>query len=70
MWSWILVGIQVVWGILYIQWHMRKLRVGLRSKLLIEDNNYNRYDNVVNENYPFMYHSVISPMLNIGLLTP
>lgn len=42
----------------------------VQNKLLVRGNVYSRYDNVVNENYPFMYHSVISPMLNIGILTP
>ncbi len=32
--------------------------------------NFGTYQDVIRDNNPFNYHSVISPMLNIGLLTP
>ena len=33
-------------------------------------NNFGKYEDAVMTNDPFMYHSVISPLLNIGILTP
>jgi deoxyribodipyrimidine photolyase-related protein len=32
-------------------------------------NNFGIYEDAVNNNYPFLFHSVLSPMMNIGLLT-
>lgn len=32
--------------------------------------NFGKYEDAVMLNDPFMYHSIISPMLNVGLLTP
>jgi deoxyribodipyrimidine photolyase-related protein len=32
--------------------------------------NFGEYQDVIRDNNPFNYHSIISPMLNIGLLTP
>jgi deoxyribodipyrimidine photolyase-related protein len=37
----------------------------LKNKL----KNYGSYQDAVNTNFPFMYHSIISPFLNIGLIT-
>ena len=31
--------------------------------------NFGIYEDAVNTNYPFLFHSVLSPMMNIGLLT-
>ena len=31
--------------------------------------NYGKYQDAVNTNHPFVFHSVISPMMNIGLIT-
>lgn len=33
-------------------------------------NNFGKYEDAVMINDPFMYHSVISPLINIGILTP
>jgi len=33
-------------------------------------NNFGLYQDVIQENNPFMYHSIISPMLNNGLIVP
>lgn len=33
-------------------------------------NNFGKYEDAVMSDDPFMYHSVISPLLNIGILTP
>ena len=32
--------------------------------------NFGKYEDAVMQNDPFMYHSVISPMLNVGILSP
>ena len=31
---------------------------------------YGRFQDAIDPNHPFLFHSCISPMLNIGLLTP
>ena len=37
----------------------------LKERLL----NFGKYEDAVSETYPFVYHSVLSPMMNIGLIT-
>ena len=33
-------------------------------------NNFGKYQDSINKNKPYLFHSIISPMLNIGLLNP
>lgn len=42
--------------------HLKKF---LKYKL----NNYGKYQDAVDSEYPFVFHSILSPMMNIGLIT-